>query len=274
MLTTDRGGEFKNGAFPQFLDEKGIYHQMKDPRDLNAISTLDRAIQELRKGLAKGGAMDKWQERLARVVKGMNASPHSHLMGSAPKDVDDNKVLTFALTQKAALDLVHNDKIIRARDKKLETTGAFRVQEPWSKFERSFKPRFGDKVHTVAEINGGVVTDTQGNKEAVKLVKPVPRGSVDARPGQFVRRGSAQVDAKKKAILDSYAKKVVRHIGRGNEMELWRVGVFMKKQRGFNAAAKEAGINMKSKIANFLRTFPERFTVQTTADGGTATVAG
>ena len=49
MLTTDRGGEFKNGAFPQLLDEKGIYHQMKDPRDLNAISTLDRAIQELRK---------------------------------------------------------------------------------------------------------------------------------------------------------------------------------------------------------------------------------
>ena len=36
-------------------------------------------------------------------------------------------------------------------------------------------------------------------------------------------------------------------------MELWRVGVFMKKQKGFNAAAKEAGINMKSKIANFLR---------------------
>ena len=105
MLTTDRGGEFKNGAFPQLLDEKGIYHQMKDPRDLNAISTLDRAIQELRKGLAKGGAMDKWQERLARVVKGMNASPHSHLMGSAPKDVDDNKVLTFALTKKAAFDL-------------------------------------------------------------------------------------------------------------------------------------------------------------------------
>ena len=73
-------------------------------------------------------------------------------------------------------------------------------------------------MHTVAEINGGVVTDTQGNKEAVKLVKPVPRGSVDARPGQFVRRGSAQIDTKKRAILDSYAKKVVRHIGRGNEM--------------------------------------------------------
>ena len=127
-------------------------------------------------------------------------------------------------------------------------------------------------MHTVSEIKGGVVTDTQGNKEAIKLVKPVPRGSVDARPGQFVRRGSAQIDTKKRVILDSYAKKVVRHIGRGNEMELWRVGVFMKKQRGFNAAAKEAGINMKSKIANFLRAFPELFTVTTSTEGGVANV--
>ena len=57
-------------------------------------------------------------------------------------------------------------------------------------------------------------------------------------------------------------------------MELWRVGVFIKTQRGFNDRAREAGINMKSKIANFLRAFPELFTVQTTMDGGTVTVAG
>ena len=55
MLTTDRGGEFNNGAFPRLLNEKGIFHQVKDPRDLNAISILDRAIQELHKRLAKGG---------------------------------------------------------------------------------------------------------------------------------------------------------------------------------------------------------------------------
>ena len=84
--------------------------------------------------------MDHWEERLTRVVRGMNASPHEHLMGSAPKDVDGNEVLDFALRKKAALDLQHNDKIIREREKRLETAGAFRVQEPWDKFERSFKP--------------------------------------------------------------------------------------------------------------------------------------
>ena len=33
-------------------------------------------------------------------------------------------------------------------------------------------------------------------------------------------------------------------------MELWRVGEFMKPQRGFNDRARESGINMKNKIAN------------------------
>ena len=55
-------------------------------------------------------------------------------------------------------------------------------------------------------------------------------------------------------------------------MELWRVGEFMKRQRGFNDRAREAGINMKRKIANFLRSFPELFTVTTSTEGGTATV--
>ena len=128
-------------------------------------------------------------------------------------------------------------------------------------------------MHEVAAIEpGGVVVDTQGKREAAKLVRPVPRGSADARPGQFARRGSAQVDAKKRALLEPFAKKVVRHIGRGNDMELWRVGEFMKRQRGFNDRAREAGINMKSKIANFLRAFPELFTVTTSTEGGTANV--
>ena len=55
-------------------------------------------------------------------------------------------------------------------------------------------------------------------------------------------------------------------------MELWRVGDFMTKQRGFNDRAREAGINMKSKIANFLRAFPEYFTVTTSTEGGVANV--
>lgn len=81
--------------------------------------------------LVKGGPVDRWQERLARVVKGMDASPHEHIMGSAPKDVDGSEVSDFALRKKAAFDLQHNDNMIRDRENMLETAGALRIQEPW-----------------------------------------------------------------------------------------------------------------------------------------------
>lgn len=55
-------------------------------------------------------------------------------------------------------------------------------------------------------------------------------------------------------------------------MELWRVSQHIKKQRGFNAAAKESGITMKSKIANLLRASTEISTVTTSAEGGVANV--
>ena len=68
--------------------------------------------------------------------------------------------------------------------------------------------------------------------------------------------GSAQVEAKKRAELEPSAKKVTSHIGRGNEMALWKVCEFIKKRRGFNDRAREAGINMKSKIANLFTCVP------------------
>ena len=59
---------------------------------------------------------------MARVVRGMNASPHPHLMGAAPEDVtEENKVLEFGLTKKAALDRQHNDEVVREREKRLES---------------------------------------------------------------------------------------------------------------------------------------------------------
>ena len=80
------------------------------------------------------------------------------------------------------------------------------------------------------------------------------------------------MEGKKRTLLEPFAMKVVRYIGRGNEMELWNVGEFTKKQRGFNDRAREAGINMTSKIAIFLRASPEYFTVTTSTEGGVANV--
>ena len=55
-------------------------------------------------------------------------------------------------------------------------------------------------------------------------------------------------------------------------MQLWRVGEFMKTQQGFDDTAREANLNLKSKIANFVRAFPDLFAVKTTAQGGPVAV--
>ena len=272
QLNTDQGAEFTSGAFPRLLDEKGIEHRLKDPRDSNALATLDRAIQTLRVSLMKTGSTEDWADRLTRVTRGMNNAPHEHLLGEAPNSVPSNKQLQFHLQKQAAYDLQHNHIIRNQRERRLEESGAYRIQEKPKKFERSFHPRYGDTVHTLAKIEDGQAVPTDGARHNPKFVLPVPRGSSSVRTGPFARGGSAQVEAKKRSLLEPFAKKVVRHIGRGNDMELWRVGEFMKKQRNFNDKAREAGINMKSKIANFLRAFPELFTVTTPSAGGEATV--
>ena len=166
----------------------------------------------------------------------------------------------------------HNTQVVKAREERLKKEGAYRVQEKPRKFERSFQPRYGGEVHTLQKIEHGVAIDTQGRTHNPKFALPVPKGSESITTSRFTRGGSAQVEGKKRTLLEPFALKVVRHIGRGNEMELWRVGEFMKKQRGFNDRAREAGINMKSKIANFLRAFPEYFTVTTSTEGGVANV--
>ena len=52
VLSTDAGWEFK-GAFDQYLEREGIFHQSKDPRALNSQGTLDAAIRTLRPMLAR-----------------------------------------------------------------------------------------------------------------------------------------------------------------------------------------------------------------------------
>ena len=273
QLNTDMDAVFTSGAFPRLLDDTGIEHRLNDPRDSNAIATLDRAIQTLRISLMKTGSTETWAERLPKVTRGMNNAPHEHLLGEAPNSVGSNDQLQFHLQKQAAQDLAHNQTIMHKRERKLEENGAYRLQEKPRKFERSFYPRYGDRVHTLATIEDGQAVSTDGERHNPKFTLSVPRGSASVESSPFARGGSAHAQAKKRRLLEPYAKQVARHIGRGNSMQLWRVGEFMKTQEGFDDKAREANLNIKSKIANFLRVFPTLFTVKTTAQGGHVAVA-
>ena len=246
---------------------------MKTPQDRNAIATLDRAIQSLKTALAQEEG--PWAKTLEKVVRGQNAAPNSHLSGSAPKDVTENKVLQFRLKEQGADDTAHNVKINEKRAKQLERDGAYRIEQPVGKFERSFKPRFSDKVHQVDRIEGGRVVDEEGKSHPMKFVHSVPSASAPTAPrDRFARRGSAQVENKRQVVLRKYATNIAKEVRKaGGRLELWRVGTMLKQMGGFDLASREAGLSQKGLIANFLRVFPRRFKLDIPAAGGMASVS-
>ena len=157
----------------------------------------------------------------------------------------------------------------------MKRDGAYRVEEPVTKFDRSFKPRFSDEVHQVARVEGGTVVDTEGKRHPTKFVHPVPSESAPVEPrDRFARRGSAQVQSKRQVILRTYATNIAKEIRKaGGSLELWRVGTFLKQMGGFDLASREAGLSQKGLVANFLRTFPAKFKLDVPAAGGLASVS-
>ena len=81
------------------LDSKGIVSFQKRPEDKNAIATLDVAIAQLKKQLARDTrrlGTDDWSSRLQKVTNGKNQNPiEDYLEGQAPADVKENEDLIF-----------------------------------------------------------------------------------------------------------------------------------------------------------------------------------
>jgi len=251
QLNTDMVAVFTSGAFPRMLDETGIEHRLKDPHNSNTIATLDRAIQTLRISLMKTGPTEDWAERLPKITRGMNNAPHGHLLGEAPNSVGSNDQLQCHLQKQAAQDLAHNQTIRHKRERELEEGGAFRVQEKPRKFERRFQPRYNGRVHTLARIERGEAVSTTGERHNPKFMLSVPTRSASVESSPFARGGSAHAQAKTCRWLEPCAKQLARYMGRCNNMQLWRVGEFMKTQQRFDDKARESHLNMKSKIACF-----------------------
>jgi hypothetical protein len=178
-LDTDSGSEF-TGPFTQLLEEKDIFHVVKDPQDVNGLAPLDRAIQTLKQSMFRRVVGDKdtdWAANLQKTVDGYNATVHASLQGRAPEEVEDDKELQFELRRKNAESAVHNADVIHARDAKLVKLGGFRVKDPKRTFARSFQPRYGEEVHQVVHAQEGIVMDEQGKIYKSKFTQAVPSSS-------------------------------------------------------------------------------------------------
>jgi hypothetical protein len=75
VISTDKGNEWV-GPVDLLLDAKGIIRRTKDPRDVNALAAVDRAIQNLKQRLAESLSADpgEWASRIKEVTIASAAS--------------------------------------------------------------------------------------------------------------------------------------------------------------------------------------------------------
>ena len=215
-LDTDNGAEFQ-GPFNDLLEKEGIVHILKDIHDHNALGTLDRAIQLFKQALFRRMAAEHtsdWKSLLEATVDGMNETVHSSLHGRVPEQVEVDDVLQFHLRKEAGEALLRNHEIIEARSQKLRKEGAFRTADARRTFQRSFHPRFGDKMHLVSHFDNGNVIDKEGNHFATKRVLAVPDTSNRTAPGAIrgLRGGSLLTENLRKAALKPYAHQLEEYL--------------------------------------------------------------
>ena len=261
-LNTDKGGEFTGNSFQVALRTLKIRHRVKDPMDRNAIATVDAAISNLKKALFRTGddGIANWAERLDQVVGGINRTPHDHLRGSAPNDVKDKPQLQYFLKKEASQDLQHNADLIHKRANKLRDDGAFRIQEAQGNFARGFKPRFNDKVHQIASVEGATVIDQAGKAFPTKLAQAVPSTSQDANLSRFARGGSAATSERQRNLLMSHAQRLLQKITPGRTLR--RIDALKFLGADFKRDAQLAKINTKKALVNFVNLYPDKLQIE------------
>ena len=240
-IDTDSGSEF-TGPFAQLLEEKDIWHVVKDPQDANALAPLDRAIQTLKQAMFRrvvGDEDSDWAGNLQKTVDGYNETVHSALQGRTPEEVEDDRELQFSLRRENAEAAVHTSKVIHHRDQQLMDKGGFRVRDPKRTFERSFQPRYGDEVHQVVHAQEGIVLDAKGNVYKSKFTQAVPSSS-DTVKTQGLRGGSVLLQKKDNTALEPFKQSIVEYVTPEGKWEfevaahMKSLGVESVMKRGLN----------------------------------------
>ena len=229
VLSTDQGWEFK-GAFDQYLEREGIYHQLKDPRALNSQGTLDAAIRALRPMLARIQAEEStnnWAAEVERAVEIYNHLVHTHLHGRSPDEVAGDGDLRFHLEKEAAEDMQHNSDLVTKRDARIVAAGHFREELPARQFRRGFQVKYGDKVHTVKSVFNNRVVDSEDKVFVGRHVLPVPAGSSDINTGG-ANKAVAPADEKKKVALEPFKERISNFLGNLGKYE-FEVANYMKE---------------------------------------------
>ncbi len=134
------------------------------------------------------------------------------------------------------------------------------------RFTRGFKPKWSERVYKVGRIDGAFVYDTEGNEYPSKFTQPVV-GNVEELPSRrFEQGGSVQAEEKKRRVLGGLAEVLKNWMG-SRRLSLSEIGVFLSQRGGFRNLAREARLNMKAPVLNFLKAFPDKFDITSNRAG-------
>ena len=244
-LDTDAGAEFL-GEFEEKAKADGIAVQSKNPEDVNGLAINDRSMQSIKNTtfrlMAKEGST-KWVDKLGKATSGYNATPHSSLLGEAPEDVPDQKVVQFRLQQEMAEKQRGNVAQLKARQNRLEEEGGFRVKLPRQHWTRGFKPKWSNRVRAVTSITGGQVRSGTESFD-VSQVLPVPRDSAEARVPAALAAGSEARKATQQASL-RFVEAPLRGYLKDGPKTLAETSTFLRGIPGFELALTRLRLNRK-----------------------------
>ena len=251
-LDTDGAPEFSSERFQSMAQRKNIKHHIKQKEDIQAIATLDAAIQNIKKALRRRtkSKNSNWLTELDDAIKGYNDSFHSSIK-TEPNNITDDHI--FSLKKEAAIKAEENSKQIEKRKDNLEKTGTFRVYIGKTKGlgQRADKARWSNEIHELDTfIAPGIVKDTIGNTYLSKLLKPVPNdSSAITAQQQYENRGSAQTDAIRKNALQPYVASILPLVKHGMSLSLFTKN--SKQVSGFANELKKQKTNTKGFLELF-----------------------
>ena len=123
---------------------------------------------------------------------------------------------------------------------------------------RVYNPTYSGKVHQIASMRAGIVTDTEGNEYPAKLMNPVPTDA-ETVPEVFTG-GDARKSGPNRALLQRFVEPLKAFLARPRRME--EIAAFLKAREGFAEAIARTRMK-KAETAGFLRLFPEHFSINT-----------
>ena len=255
-FNTDRGSEWTSAAFQTRLNNLGIRHRMKvGPQDL---ATLDRAIGTLRATLsrrtAEGGT---WWEELDAAVKSMNESDHTALFMNEPAEVMGDEDLRFDLRYHNAEMAKENQEAAEKRGQRLRAKGAFRtLLPPKTGFRRrAGQQNWSEKIHTVQDVQGGRVVDTEGNSYPMSTVLAVSATTAPIAASSFAQGGSTRINEKRRIALRPWLQDMMDAVRQAGDagIDVALLSRKMREKPGFADQLKD----QKATLTQIVELFPE-----------------